>query len=1093
VSKIPILPLGTVLLEKDGKASRPLALWIESVQTQSMSGASTGPLSIVANCPNGSVGAAYQGALSATGGVLPYAYSTSGGTGLPPGLSITSTGTNAGQITGTPTTPGTYTFVGTVTDAASNTATVPCSITVVTPGSGTLPGNPSSVAITDIGHTLDGVNQTRANIQLNATLPGTQTVVHGWYAQGTVVGGSYVASGNSTTLNGAISTTPAAGTLETWVFNSLTDIIANHKRYIRVDGEICEINTSGGQVIRGSLGTTPATHANSAPVFVFEIAAIPDIDFAGTSLVYVYRGSDGKGQLIFGTSGLFFMMVLSTGNNAGDNWSETGGIASNILTLSDTTPASTDGSAASPVGFTYDNVNNLFSLDIGWILDANPGDYYANLTVEERTSGGVSAGPERLVYASAINSVPVYATNIRAWGPPSVVGNVYWFRLRVVNRASPLWSTGVIIQCWNNGGGPNTSLFWAFDPRNPNATAYGTLPPIQTAHGSTLDNSMQLVGNQLGIKPAPGGGITVTGAGVSATGSIAPADSTGLTASGIIDPVTGIITLTVSVTAPADPLFLGCHLYAEIPDQSATPVGNWNPLDLGVQAFVLATQPWVLTFPHPPGVSINSNTPARLYAASYATAVDNSLVRAGLAGATPNTTFTLTSLASGTPTAGTNATAVSGPVTATVFAPDNSTGKLVTPILMQVATVPAIPGWQCRFVVTWFGTDATQPSNQLIVGSIFNIAGIIYGSPDGIPTPHTFALDTPTTSKIATVWAQAGVTDAAGNTRWNNIVPGITPATPISLGSTTGVLDASQQMIATLAAVFRVNGGSGNQFDLTVGGVTTTYIANLAVTNAKIGLLAVGDANINDCNISKLTAGTATFTGTATFQESGGGNSVVISASGLTLTASSNTLTLTSSTIQAVNGSNSLTLSASHVQLVNGSNQVTVQSSGVNLSGGGVNFVNLSSTDITLTGLGSNSIAITSSQILISGSTTALELTSSAVILTNTANSSLTLTATGATFVTSGLTSSVYVLTSTGLSGNQVQLAPTGVAVTFGSTTSTAMNSVGQIFAFNTANTAHSLVIDSVAGTLTLTHNHTIVLNASTGHISVDGTNITVP
>ena len=78
------------------------------------------------NPPNGLLGIPYSHFLTATGGFPPYSFSLSSGS-LPPGLTLTP----SGLISGTPTADGTYTFVAEVTDSASNTATVTCSITIM--------------------------------------------------------------------------------------------------------------------------------------------------------------------------------------------------------------------------------------------------------------------------------------------------------------------------------------------------------------------------------------------------------------------------------------------------------------------------------------------------------------------------------------------------------------------------------------------------------------------------------------------------------------------------------------------------------------------------------------------------------------------------------------------------------------------------------------------------------------------------------------------------------------------------------------------------------------------------------------------------
>lgn len=91
------------------------------------SGSTPTALAISFVSSTGQVSVAYSATLFAAGGVTPYTFSISSGA-LPPGLSLN---TASGAITGTPTTAGTYTFGGRVTDFATTTATITRSITVV--------------------------------------------------------------------------------------------------------------------------------------------------------------------------------------------------------------------------------------------------------------------------------------------------------------------------------------------------------------------------------------------------------------------------------------------------------------------------------------------------------------------------------------------------------------------------------------------------------------------------------------------------------------------------------------------------------------------------------------------------------------------------------------------------------------------------------------------------------------------------------------------------------------------------------------------------------------------------------------------------
>lgn len=78
-----------------------------------------------ATVPNGTVGAAYNQNISASGGTSPYSYSLTAGS-LPPGILLS----NSGSLSGTPTTTGTFNFTITATDSNSCTGSRNYSITI---------------------------------------------------------------------------------------------------------------------------------------------------------------------------------------------------------------------------------------------------------------------------------------------------------------------------------------------------------------------------------------------------------------------------------------------------------------------------------------------------------------------------------------------------------------------------------------------------------------------------------------------------------------------------------------------------------------------------------------------------------------------------------------------------------------------------------------------------------------------------------------------------------------------------------------------------------------------------------------------------
>lgn len=85
------------------------------------------PLNFVApNAPDGTVGQSYQGQVFASGGIPNYTYQVTGGT-FPPGLDLNS---DTGQLSGTPTQDGTYSFTVKATDSAGNHASQAVSVTI---------------------------------------------------------------------------------------------------------------------------------------------------------------------------------------------------------------------------------------------------------------------------------------------------------------------------------------------------------------------------------------------------------------------------------------------------------------------------------------------------------------------------------------------------------------------------------------------------------------------------------------------------------------------------------------------------------------------------------------------------------------------------------------------------------------------------------------------------------------------------------------------------------------------------------------------------------------------------------------------------
>ncbi len=385
--------------------------------------------------------------------------------------------------------------------------------------------------------------------------------------------------------------------------------------------------------------------------------------------------------------------------------------------------------------------------------------------------------------------------------------------------------------------------------------------------------------SQVGGTISGGGNNT----GIPAGGGAVPGDVSGITVSGAVDPVSLEISLIVTFTPPSDSgdTWTGVHAFLDIPDHgdgSTTAVvgtavvgtsqvlGSFNPIDLGLQTD--PTQPWYFSCPFPGslGLNPNVNTPCRLYLASISVVSANELIQDGQPNATPNAAFTLTSLASGSPTAGTNITTNCGTIICQALGTDNSTGKQMSIFLATMGSVPnPLPkGWgYMLYLYTGSGVPTSTAGMTPLTG-VCTTAGIVPPAKTDLVTDvqNSFAIQTPGTPTTATVYAVAGLVSAAGVFTPNNIVPGITYSCLISLGTSSGTINAAQAELSSLAAEMAVSSGL---FGLAAAGVTnqflgsaaveTVNIQNLAVTNPLLASLAVESANLANSSVTNAALG----------------------------------------------------------------------------------------------------------------------------------------------------------------------------------------------------------------------------------------------
>jgi hypothetical protein len=123
--------------------------------------------------PSGTVHVAYSAAVAAVGGTAPYTWSLASGS-LPPGLSISPSGT----ITGVPTMAGTFTFTIKATDSVAATATQTLTITVAGGSQGYWLGAADG-GVFNFG--VAGFSGSTGNLRLNAPVVGMASTAVGGY------------------------------------------------------------------------------------------------------------------------------------------------------------------------------------------------------------------------------------------------------------------------------------------------------------------------------------------------------------------------------------------------------------------------------------------------------------------------------------------------------------------------------------------------------------------------------------------------------------------------------------------------------------------------------------------------------------------------------------------------------------------------------------------------------------------------------------------------------------------------------------------------------------------------------------------------
>jgi len=214
------------------------------------------PLSL--SCPSSTaeLGIAYSSAFTASGGVPPYTFSITAGS-LPPGLTINP---STGAVTGTPTTSGTDSFTGEVTDSTSATATASCSIAIAPPPGSCQPS--SSLAVL-----VQGTNVTTyvPNGAWDTTSTGLSAVsTEGTGFSGAIATPNTVNSCAANPLTGEVVCT--SNVADVYLVNGstlTTTISSDESRYTSFSGGVCEtcgvaMNATTNQAVL-TIGDSSAT------------------------------------------------------------------------------------------------------------------------------------------------------------------------------------------------------------------------------------------------------------------------------------------------------------------------------------------------------------------------------------------------------------------------------------------------------------------------------------------------------------------------------------------------------------------------------------------------------------------------------------------------------------------------------------------------------------------------------------------------------------------------------------------------------------------------------------------------------------------
>jgi len=367
-------------------ASKGIVTVTNSVGTSGSATFTINPMVAIStsSLPAGTVGNAYSGSISATGGSPGYNWTV---TGLPSSMTFTSTFDSTMSITGTPTSAGTITVQVSVTDTAGATAgPVNYTINIAAAGSGVNNARLNGSYTCLMQGTYDEDGSRWASVA-NFQADGKGNFTNGIFdtnshdigtGSGTLTGSYNIGSDNNGQAYLRTVLTEGAAGIQTiqWALAISTSVQpASHFRMVEID----------------DLGTLPSGQQGSANCYLVTPSAFVSSSISGSSFVFALDGEDNSG-ILKSAVGRFSASAGQITNGYID--SALGGIAtihSTAFTATYTAPDPATGrfqialqGGVNPTGLTVYiiDANRMFVLD----NTNNSGEQAGNLLAQQQAS-----------------------------------------------------------------------------------------------------------------------------------------------------------------------------------------------------------------------------------------------------------------------------------------------------------------------------------------------------------------------------------------------------------------------------------------------------------------------------------------------------------------------------------------------------------------------------------------------------------------------------------------------------------------------------------------------------------------------------------